>query len=270
VTQRPALAAAIVAMTLLGCLARAAEPGQATRPEQTAAPGQAAAPERSTTPEHTTASEPAAYSAAGLYNLGNSYARAGKPGMAVLNYERASLLAPDDPDIETNLRFVRNSAHLPPESSNAIERYVKRIDPTLLAWAGVLGVLLAGVSLIAGRLSGRKTAGDHSGGRRTDTRRIGARRGLRRAALLVGVALMGVTVGQAVVLWPRLHAAVVVTDAAPVRVSPVPMGDLLFTLPEAETVKVSAEHEGFVLIRTRTGRTGWVSRSNVVPVLPRR
>ena len=35
-----------------------------------------------------------AYSAAGLYNLANSYARAGKPGMAVLNYERASLLAP--------------------------------------------------------------------------------------------------------------------------------------------------------------------------------
>ena len=32
------------------------------------------------------------YSAAGLYNLGNSYARAGKPGMAILNYERASLL----------------------------------------------------------------------------------------------------------------------------------------------------------------------------------
>jgi len=35
-----------------------------------------------------------AYSADGLYNLANSYARAGKPGLAVLNYERASLLAP--------------------------------------------------------------------------------------------------------------------------------------------------------------------------------
>jgi len=34
------------------------------------------------------------YSAAGLYNLANSYARAGQPGMAVLNYERARLLAP--------------------------------------------------------------------------------------------------------------------------------------------------------------------------------
>ena len=33
----------------------------------------------------------------------NSYARAGKPGLAVLNYERAALLAPDDPDINANL-----------------------------------------------------------------------------------------------------------------------------------------------------------------------
>ena len=38
----------------------------------------------------------ARYSADGLYNLANSYARAGKPGLAVLYYERAALLAPDD------------------------------------------------------------------------------------------------------------------------------------------------------------------------------
>ena len=52
------------------------------------------------------------YSADGLYNLANSYARAGKPGLAVLNYERAALLAPDDPDINANLEYVRTSAHV--------------------------------------------------------------------------------------------------------------------------------------------------------------
>src|SRR5271170_4000942 len=50
-----------------------------------------------------------AYSADGLYNLANSYARAGKPGLAVLSYERAALLAPDDPDINANLAYVRTS-----------------------------------------------------------------------------------------------------------------------------------------------------------------
>ena len=55
------------------------------------------------------------YSADGLYNLANSYARAGKPGLAVLNYERAALLAPDDVDINANLEYVRASAHVPTE-----------------------------------------------------------------------------------------------------------------------------------------------------------
>src|SRR6202161_2860169 len=55
-------------------------------------------------------SSPPRYSADGLYNLANSYARAGKPGLAVLNYERAALLAPDDPDINANLAYVRTAA----------------------------------------------------------------------------------------------------------------------------------------------------------------
>jgi hypothetical protein len=75
--------------------------------------------------------------------------------------------------------------------------------------------------------------------------------------------------GQCAVLWPALHSAVVVTAGAPVRVSPVPMGDPVFTLPEAEVVALAAEHDEFVLVRTAAGRTGWVSRSNVAPVIPR-
>jgi uncharacterized protein YgiM (DUF1202 family) len=47
------------------------------------------------------------------------------------------------------------------------------------------------------------------------------------------------------------------------------MGDPLFTLPEAETVQMTDEHEGFVLIQTRTGKTGWVAASNLAPVVPR-
>ena len=79
---------------------------------------------------------------------------------------------------------------------------------------------------------------------------------------------MGATAGNAWVLWPTLHAAVIVTAATPVQVSPVPMGDQLFTLPEAETVTILAEHEDFLLVQTSTGRKGWVSRANLVAVVP--
>jgi hypothetical protein len=190
------------------------------------------------------------YSAAGLYNLANSFARAGKPGMAVLNYERARLLAPNDPDIEANLRLVRESAHLPTKSRNALERAATTFSPRAMAWLGALGILIAGASLLAGEFGSRF-------------------RWVRRIAMVAGIGLLGMTVCNAAVLWPTLHAGVVISQTAPVRVSPVPMGDSLFVLPEAETVRIKAEHEGFVLIETGTGRTGWVSGASLAAVVPR-
>src|ERR1700723_1038985 len=165
-------------------------------------------------------SEPAGYSAAGLYNLGNSYARVGKPGMAILNYERASLLSPNDPDVQANLRYVRASAHLPAEVPDTFDRVAGIATPFWVSWIGVLGLMIVGASVIAAQLSLR-------------------------------------------------HRLVRGAAATPVRVSPVPMGDPLFTLPEGEKVKITAEHEGFALIETRAGRAGWIANSNFAPIVPR-
>ena len=195
-------------------------------------------------------SEPAGYSAAGLYNLGNSYARAGKPGMAILNYERASLLSPNDPDVQANLRYVRASAHLPAEVPDTFDRVAGIATPFWVSWIGVLGLMIVGASVIAAQLSLRH-------------------RLVRGAAALLGVSMLGLTLCNALALWPRLHQGVVIAAATPVRVSPVPMGDPLFTLPEGEKVKITAEHEGFALIETRAGRAGWIANSNFAPIVPR-
>jgi hypothetical protein len=195
-------------------------------------------------------SESPGFSAASLYNLANSYARADKPGMAILNYERASLLSPGDPDVQANLRLVRASAHLPAETPDALDRVASIASPFWISWIGVLGLTLVGASLIASQLSPR-------------------RRLVRAAATLLGAAMIGLTLCSALALWPLLHQGVVVAAATPVRVSPVPMGDPLFSLPEGEKVKITAEHDGFALIETRTGRAGWISDSNLAPILPR-
>jgi hypothetical protein len=191
------------------------------------------------------------YSAAALYNSANAYARAGKPGLAVLNYERASLLAPADSDVEANLRFVRESSHVSAEPPRWIDRLVKVASPTVVAWLGVAGVVMMGSGLLAGLLAPRR--------RRT-----------RLTAIIAGAALVGFTLSNGMILWPKLHEAVVLTAATPARVAPVPMGDPLFVLPEAETVRITADHDDFLLVRTRAGRTGWVSRANLAPVVPRR
>jgi hypothetical protein len=197
------------------------------------------------------AAEESGYSASALYNSANAYARAGKPGLAVLNYERASLLAPDDPDVDANLRFVRESAHVTVGPGRWIDRLVAVARPAVVAWLGVAGVVMIGAGVLAGFLAPRR--------RRT-----------RRAAMMVGAALVGFTASNGMILWSKLHEAVILTAAAPARASPVPMGDPLFVLPEAETVRITAEHDDFLLVRTRAGRTGWVSRANLAPVVPRR
>ena len=43
------------------------------------------------------------------YNLANAYFKAGKPGLAILNYERARIFSPADDDIKFNLEYVKSS-----------------------------------------------------------------------------------------------------------------------------------------------------------------
>lgn len=119
----------------------------------------------------------------------------------------------------------------------------------MLAWLGVLGLLIAGTGVLRLRFYPRH------------------RRKFAVAAFL-GLSLLGVSIGNGVTLWPVVHEAVVVTHTAPVRVSPAIIEETLFVLPEASIVSTGAEHDGFVLVRTAAGRAGWVPSTNLAPILP--
>jgi hypothetical protein len=93
-------------------------------------------------------------------------------------------------------------------------------------------------------------------------------RWLQAGVILLGVALIALTVSNAMLLWPRMHEAVILINQTPARVSPVPMGDTAFVLREAQTVTITAEREDFILIRTRGGLSGWVARANLGAVVP--
>jgi hypothetical protein len=193
---------------------------------------------------------PSGYDAGQLYNLGNAYARAGQPGLAVLSYERARLLAPIDEDIEVNLRRVREAVRASPEPRSSLQSLRMR-SPFTAAAAGLAGLLVVGISAIAWR-------------RGTKWPRLLA------VGVVVGAGLIGSAACNAWLVWPKLHSAVVIAASAPVRAAPAPLGDALFALPEAETVDITAEHEDFVLIRTLQGRTGWMSRAAVALIVPRK
>ncbi len=191
----------------------------------------------------------AGYDAAQLYNLGNDYARAGQPGLAVLSYERARLLAPKDADIESNLHRVREAARVPTEPPTDLQ-YFRLPRPLMVAAVLLAGLLFMGLSGIAWR------------------RKLAPARLLAATALL-GAGLAAVAASNAALVWPKLDSAVVIAAQTPVRAAPAPLGDSLFVLAEADTVNITAEHEDFVLIRTLQGKTGWIPRAAVARIVPR-
>jgi len=189
------------------------------------------------------------YSAAAIFNQANTAARQGKTGPAILNYERALLLAPSDADIAANLHLVRAKAGLPDAPENWFARGLSFARPNTLAWLGSLGVMLAGLSLLLVRLQPQ-------------------RRLAFRSLTIVGALLVATAIGSAITTWPLMNAAVVITSETPARSSPVLDAEPAFKLREGETVTVRAEHQGFTLVRTSAGRFGWVARTNLASVVP--
>jgi len=86
------------------------------------------------------------------YNLGNAHFREGKPGLAILDYERARRLAPRDPDILANLKFAEqrlgvDEANTPPR---AWERFLRSVieSRTSTEW-GVCELLALWLTVLA-------------------------------------------------------------------------------------------------------------------------
>jgi hypothetical protein len=189
------------------------------------------------------------YSAAALFNQANADAREGHPGPAILNYERALLLAPNDADVTANLRLVRAKAGLPDTPQNWLGRTVTCASPNTLAWLGCVGLALAGTTLLVARWYPR-------------------RRLAFRSLTFVGASLVVTAMASAVAVWPTVNEAVVIARHAPARTSPVLAAEPAFTLQEGETVRVGAEHQSFVLVHTSAGRSAWVARADLARVVP--
>jgi len=192
---------------------------------------------------------PSGCSSAALFNQANAFARDGKTGVAILDYERAQLLAPNDADIAANLHFVRSKAGLPDTSESWFTRSLTCVRPNTLAWLGSFGLVLAGLSLLLVRLHPQ-------------------RRLAFRSLALVGALLVLTAIGSAITIWPRVNEAVVIANDAPAWNSPVRVAEPVFKLREGEAVIVRAEHQDFALVKTSAGHSCWVARADLTRVVP--
>ena len=197
------------------------------------------------------------YSASLCFNLANAEAKAGHPGLAILNYERARYLAPADGDIDHNLQLAREQVGLKTNSLRWWQIALRSL--TINGWLAVVDLWLALIALAV--LA-------HVFVRRME---ISPRRALLsrvvKTVLFVAIPCFLFSGYVALLAAPLRIEGVVVGKEAVLRLSPFDSAEKLGTLPEGELVTVEQQHDNYYRIEARDGRYGWTTRQMLEPVI---
>lgn len=197
------------------------------------------------------------YSAPLCFDLANAEAKSGHIGLAILNYERARYLAPDDRDIDHNLQLARQQAGLKPNSLRWWQIAVRSL--TINQWLVIVDAWLALIALavIANVFVNRMTPGPN--------RTVAAK--VVKTVLFVAIPLFLFTTYVALLAAPLRVEGVVMTKDAPLRISPFDAAEQTGTLPEGELVTVEQKHDNYFRIEGRNGIHGWIMRQSLEPVI---
>ena len=188
-----------------------------------------------------------------FYNLGNAWFRAGEPGRAVLNYERALRLQPNHPEAAANLAFVRRQLGVPAvhSSNSGWGRYALAWSPGLLA-AG--SWLLAGGGLVA-LLAGRGIEGERT------------RRGAQTVALAAGLPLLAVGALTFWLAdrraWDPARGILIGADGVEARYAPADTAQVETTLPTGGEVRILQERGAWDYVELPGGTRAWIASAQV-------
>lgn len=191
----------------------------------------------------------AGLSAPVLYNLANSYALAGKTGLAVLNYERALRLAPGDSDISGNLELLQKERGLFAGETSLGERLFRLLQPDRWAWL----ILFALVLFTLFRLTALKVR--FSG---------------KTQATVATLCLLVLALGAAGTIYRHRHfnPAVVVVPDGRLLVSPFASATSVGAIQEGRLVYPDKQYGDFLHVTDETNRQGWLPRQAILPVVP--
>ncbi len=84
-----------------------------------------------------------------FYDLGNAYFRSGDRGRAILNYERALALDPNQPEARANLQLVRDQARALELAPGWAEAHLDFLTPSQFAWLAA-AAFWSGAAILGG------------------------------------------------------------------------------------------------------------------------
>lgn len=192
------------------------------------------------------------------FNLGNAWYKAGNINEAILNYERAKLLAPQDEDIEFNLRIanqfvVTNIEPLPQPFFLRWKKSVVNMYPAdswslISITAFILFLILLGFYLF---------------GKSVGVRRISFWTGI--IAIVLSGFSYSFAAAQKKAVEQRSHA-IVFCPRVTVKSSPALNGTDLFLIYEGLKVQVTDSLNNWKEIRLADGNEGWLPDSCIVKI----
>jgi len=202
------------------------------------------------------------YSAALCFNLANAEAKAGHPGLALLNYERARYLAPGDSDINHNLQLERKQAGLEPNSFRWWQVMMRSIN-----WTFWLGLILTGLTLLLLALIGTAFATALSPLLNLPAPTL---RKICKGIFFFVIPLtllFGFIELACIGFNNRIEGVIIAPKEATLRVSPIDGSESVGTIPEGELVTVENRHDDYFYIEARDHHFGWVSKKDIEPVI---
>jgi hypothetical protein len=192
------------------------------------------------------------------YNLGNAFYKSGNATYAILNYERAKKLAPNDEDIQYNLDLARTQVvdNIVPLPEPGFLRWWKEFitSMSINSW-GTFSILaffvflsLFGLFLLSRTYS------------------------VKRMAFWISIAAIFIssvtfTIGASLQSKLISHNTAVVTDrSVRVKASPSETGTELFIVHEGVTVRLTDKLGDWVYVSLPDGNKGWIKEASLIRI----
>ena len=189
------------------------------------------------------------------FNLGNSYFKDGNVPRAIINYERAKKLAPDDEDIDFNLKIA--SLKVVDRIDNVPDVFYKRWIRDLATifpsntWSIVLVALIWMLFLCAGFYV------------------VSTNTTFKKISFVSGISLAILTIftyslsARSYSIRHNEEQAVIISSSVYVKSSPDEKGNDLFILHEGTKVDVLEPFEGWKKIKIANGTIGWLKTKEI-------
>jgi len=190
------------------------------------------------------------------YNLGNAYYKSNKFTNALVNYEKAALLAPDDEDIQHNLEMARQ---LVVDKIEKLPEFLPKIWYRQFIgllktdqWA-LISMITFPISLLLFLFY-------------FFVRRIG----IRKTAFLLALFIMLVSASTFIFSYNQKKLvynnsyAIIITPSVTIKSSPDESGTELFQLHEGTKVEIIDQLGDWKEIKLSDGNVGWLKLSDLV------